>query len=409
MNESERPMSIDHVRTSGRARWATAVAAVSLAMVSAGSGVATAQPADEPAPPAAVSEPAPPATITEDGAAVIPPEGTKADPKAEDQGLAKPSVADAPPVTVTDDPETETVGYGPVQKNFLAGFLHSIVNPNVAPQGANDWSCKPTAAHPNPVVLLHGTWENAYDNFARISPALKDAGYCVFALNYGDKDSSALGHVEALRGTGPVAESAKEIATYIDAVRARTGAAKVDIVGHSQGGLVTRQYLRFEGGADPADSSRNKVGKVVTVSGINHGTTLLGIGALGRAINNLGLNVLGLVGAIAGPAASDQVIDSPLLKALAVGGDTEPGIDYTALITRFDETVTPYKSSFLTAGPDATVKNVLLQDGCGIDFSDHLSITMSPRAIGIIKNALDPQGTPASAIPCVWNAPITGG
>ncbi len=406
----------------------TTIAAMSCAIVFAGLGVATAQPADEPAAPAAVEAPAvvdglqeadepapataneaPAATITEDGTAVVPPEGTEASPKAEDQGLVRPNIADAEAARSSYDPEKETEGYGPVQKNFVAGFLYSITHPNVAPQGANDWSCKPTKKHPNPVVLIHGTWENAYDNFAAISPALKAEGYCVFALNYGDSDISLLGHVKALRGTASVAKSAKEIATYVDAVRDRTGAAKVDIVGHSQGPLVTRQYLRYEGGANPSDTSKNKVDKVVSIAGTNHGTTLLGIGQLGRTINNLGLNVLGLVGVIAGPAAADQVVDSPLIKKLDAGGDTEPGVNYTVLATRFDETVTPYKSSFLTEGPGAKVKNVRLQTGCGLDFSDHLSITVSPRAIGIVKNALDPKGFPDKKIPCKWNAPITGG
>lgn len=405
----------------------TTIAAMSCAIVFAGLGVATAQPADEPAAPSAVeapavdalqeadqpapvvADPAPAATITEDGAAVVPPAGTEASPKAEDQGLIRPNIADAEAARSSYDPEKETEGYGPVQKNFVAGFLYSITHPNAAPQGANDWSCKPTKAHPNPVVLIHGTWENAYDNWAAISPALKDAGYCVFALNYGDSDISVIGHVKALRGTASVAKSAKEIATYVDAVRDRTGADKVDLVGHSHGGLVTRQYLRFEGGANLSNAAKNKVGTVVSISGTNHGTTLLGIGALGRAINNLGLNVLGLVGVIAGPAASDQVIDSPVIKNLDAGGDTDPGINYTILGSRFDEVVTPFKSTFLTQGPGATVKNVTLQTGCGIDFSDHLSITVSPRAIGIVKNALDPKGFPTKKIPCKWNAPITGG
>ncbi len=343
------------------------------------------------------------------GEDVIPPAPTEASPKASDQGIVPPSLDSALPATSTYDPKTETKGYGPVFTNFLAGFLYSVVNPDVAPQGANDWNCKPSAAHPRPVVLLHGTWENAFNNFARMSPALKKEGYCVFALNYGDTDSSAIGHIKSLRGTDSVASSAKEIATYIDAVRAATGSAQVDIVGHSQGGLVTRQYLRFEGGANLADPTKNKVNTVVSVAGSNHGTTLVGIGTLGRTINNLGLNVLGVVGAIAGPAASDQVIDSPLVKALAVGGDTDPGIKYTVIGTKYDEVVTPYKTTFLTAGPGATVNNVTLQDGCGIDLSDHLSISVSERAIGIVKNALDPKGFPTKSIPCAYNSPITGG
>ncbi|WP_256978575.1 hypothetical protein [Rhodococcus sp. 14-2470-1a] len=79
------------------------------------------------------------------------------------------------------------------------------------------------------------------------------------------------------------------------------------------------------------------------------------------------------------------------------------------MATKYDEVVTPYKTTFLEAGPDATVKNILLQDGCGVDLSDHLSMSVSPRTIGIIKNALDPVATPESDIPCVWNAPVTGG
>lgn len=148
-------------------RKATTVRAAMIAAMACsltlGTGVAAqAQPATTPAPPATVQ-----------GDTVVPPGPTEASPKAADQGIAQPNIESAAPATITYDPRTETTGYGPEQKNFLAGFLYSIVNPNVAPQGANDWNCKPSAAHPRPVVLLHGTWENAYNNFARMSPALK--------------------------------------------------------------------------------------------------------------------------------------------------------------------------------------------------------------------------------------------
>ena len=82
---------------------------------------------------------------------------------------------------------------------------------------------------------------------------------------------------------------------------------------------------------------------------------------------------------------------SAFLQALNAGGYTVPGTNYTTIATKFDEVSTPYRATFLAAGPGASVNNVTLQDGCPIDFSDHLSMTYSLRSIWFIKKALDPS------------------
>ncbi|AHI00365.1 alpha/beta fold hydrolase [Kutzneria viridogrisea] len=293
------------------------------------------------------------------------------------------SVAPAAPAQAATDP---------VAPDFATAFLYTqTVNPNAEAPGANDWSCRPSAAHPRPVVLVHGTWENQYNNFAKLSPALKKAGYCVYALNYGAFSLSLAGFNPAMKGTGDISWSAKELGGFIDRVLASTGTAKVDVVGHSQGGIVPRQYMRFEGGA-------SKVHTLVTLGATNHGTTLSGIATLAGA-----LGLLAPAPLLLGPAATQQVVGSDFITRLNAGGDTEPGVDYLVIATKYDEVTTPYQSTFLTAGPGATVRNVTLQDGCPTDLSEHVSMPYSSRAIGFVLQGLDPA---APAAPCGVNLPV---
>src|SRR4029078_8977121 len=100
--------------------------------------------------------------------------------------------------------------------------------PAWSPPCPTDFPCQPTATHPAPVVLVHGTFEGAADNWATASPKFKAAGYFVFALEYGN------------RGTGDIAASAGQLQRFVDAVLAATGAHKVSMVGPSQGGRVAR-------------------------------------------------------------------------------------------------------------------------------------------------------------------------
>ncbi|MDX3386874.1 alpha/beta fold hydrolase [Streptomyces niveiscabiei] len=237
--------------------------------------------------------------------------------------------------------------------------------------GWNDYSCKPSAAHPRPVVLVHGTLANSVDNWLGLGPYLVGRDYCVFALDYGQLEGVPLIH-----GLGPIDRSAEQLAAYVDKVLAATGAAKVDLVGHSQGGMMPRYYLKFLGGAA-------KVNQLVAISPSNRGTTLSGLTNLlpyfPGAREWLNLNT---------PALAQQIVGSDFLTKLNAGGDTVPGVKYTVLATKYDEVVTPYRSQFLT-GPN--VKNILIQDLCPLDLSEHALIGLTDRiAFHEVANALDP-------------------
>ncbi len=259
---------------------------------------------------------------------------------------------------------------GPVQPNIIAAALYSLSDPTLAPPGANDWSCKPSAKHPNPVLLSNGTTANAYENWAGLSKRLADAGYCVFAGNFGGSPGSFLQTV------GPVAGTAGQLATFGEKILKATGATKLDVVGHSQGGMNIRYWIKYLGGAD-------KIGKLVGLSPSNYGTDLFGLLTAVNAIPP----VRDLLGGVC-PACNEQEKHSAFLKDLNEGGDTVPGVDYTVIQTRYDEVVTPYTNAFLKPAPN--VKNILLQDVCGLDFTDHLGIPYDPITGRLVLNALDP-------------------
>ncbi|MFW0785252.1 alpha/beta fold hydrolase [Gordonia sp. CPCC 206044] len=285
-------------------------------------------------------------------------------------------------------------GGGKEEDDFWKAFGNGLSDPDVAPPGANDWTCRPSEGK-DPVVLVHGTWENAYNNWAFLAPNLKRAGYCVYALNYGILGlgrGGGLGTVlPGAYATGDIAESAEQLATFVDRVRSSTGSSKVDMVGHSQGGLMARQYLKFDGGAA-------KVDHLVTLGATNHGTTLVGIGALGRSINNLGIDVLGPIALGVGVSGIQQVYDSDFLKKLNADGDTVPGVHYTVIGSRYDEVTTPYDSTFLKG---SNVENITLQDGCAADMSDHLALSYSKRAVALILDALGAD-VPVVCAPNGW-------
>ncbi|MDN0195949.1 alpha/beta fold hydrolase [Streptomyces sp. S.PNR 29] len=244
--------------------------------------------------------------------------------------------------------------------------------------GWNDYSCKPSAAHPRPVVLVHGTFANSVDNWPALAPYLKDRGYCVYSLDYGQ-----LPGVPFFHGLGPVDKSAEQLSAFVDKVLAATGAAKADLVGHSQGGMMPRYYLKFLGGAA-------KVNALVGIAPSNHGTDLNGLTNLlpyfPGAADLLSENT---------PALADQIAGSALLTRLNAGGDTVPGVRYTVLATKYDEVVTPYRSQYLSG---ANVRNVLLQDLCPADLSEHAAIGLFDRiAFHEVANALDPaHATPTT-------------
>ena len=288
----------------------------------------------------------------------------------------------------------------PVIDNGALGYGHALT-PDVPAAGSHyvDWSSSAPAtachssSHPDPVVLVDGTYVNQAADFAAVSPLLADNGYCVYTDNTGSTPGAILAQ------TGDIPTSATELSTVVDKVLAATGAAKVDLVGHSQGGgVLPRWYFKYDGGA-------SKVSALVGLAPSNHGTTIDGLENLSSQLGLLGIFNTGL--GTAGVAGPEQEVGSSVNTRLDAGGDTVPGVSYTDIVSRNDEVVTPYTNQFLTAGPGATVDNILLQSVCPLDQGEHLSVVYDQIAQREMLNALDPADAVAPA--CVPVAPVIGG
>ena len=267
----------------------------------------------------------------------------------------------------------------PVNYSFALGAATTFNSPTTPPPGANNSSCRPSAAHPYPVVLVHGTLANMDDNWQTASPILANHGYCVFAFNYGGSSATT-----DFQGTGDIAASAQQLAAFIATVLAATGAAKVDIVGHSQGGMMPRYYINDLGGAATVD-------KLVALAPSNYGTTLDGLTALGRQLGLL-IPINSLL-ATQCAACVQQEAGSSFLTSLNEK-PTAPAVQYTVIESVDDEVVTPYTNAFLPASSNVT--NITVNRQCVLDSSDHLEIASDPIAMADMLNALDPASRSTS-------------
>lgn len=284
----------------------------------------------------------------------------------------------------------------PVPYTFLPDILAGGKGPNASPPGANIWSCRPSAAHPVPVVLIHGLFANQSDNWQTYAPLLADSGYCVYALTYGN-DAANPAPFNGMGGLPPMEKSALVLASFVDRVLAATHASKVDLVGHSEGATMPYWYLKFDGGAA-------KVSKMIGLSPGVHGSDVAGVPMVDA-----------LLAAIGQPHAWDSIVarncqacaefdpDSAFMHKLDQGGVAVPGVTYTQIVTEYDQLIVPYTSGIVD-GPNST--NIVIQEQCPADLVDHVAMAVDPAVARDVLNALDPAH--ARPVTCSPVIPVLG-
>ncbi|QWF82710.1 esterase/lipase family protein [Amycolatopsis sp. CA-230715] len=273
---------------------------------------------------------------------------------------------------------------------WAAGALFAAAPAQAAGGGTNDFSCRPSAAHPEPVVLLHGTFATYYEDINFLQADLAARGYCTFSLTYG-----AYPGFPFVGGLKPVAESSLEIKDYVEKVRAETGAAKVDIVGHSEGGLQSLYVTKMHGISE-------HIKRVVAIAPPTHGTDAAGLVKLADKLLPGGRSTLDtIVKALGIPVLSDEFPGGPAITALTTGPIAQSGVAYTIITSRFDEIVTPPETSFVR---EPGVRNQYVQDSCPLDPVGHIGEAYDLNVWHLVRNALDPEhATPIKV--CAFGSP----
>ena len=168
-------------------------------------------------------------------------------------------------------------------------------------------------------------------------------------------------------GLGDLRETAAGLPAFVDGVLAATGAAQVDVIGHSQGGLLARYYIRHLGGAAEVDT-------LVTLAAPHYGSSLYNLGRLFGPHNCLGFT-----------ACTQAQVGSAFLADLNGTDDTYGAVRYASFTTRLDAVVVPYTNALLRG--DGAV-NVVVQQQCPLRVVEHVLFPQDGAVYGGIVDAL---------------------
>jgi pimeloyl-ACP methyl ester carboxylesterase len=200
--------------------------------------------------------------------------------------------------------------------------------------------------HDTPVLLVHGYGHNRSGWFL-VERLLREAGFTsVHTMNY------------IAFGREGVPELAQRLAARVASIRELTGAGKVHLVGHSNGGILIRWFVQELGGDQVVDTA-------ITVASPHEGT----VAAL----------------AAPGPCARDLRPGSAVMRRLAIGARPAP-VRWIAYYSNLDALVVPAPSAMLRA-PALHATNILVKD------HGHIGMMVSPKVARSIVAQLDAAET----------------
>ncbi len=261
----------------------------------------------------------------------------------------------------------------PARRRLVLGLLFALVAAVVAAGvavavavtrgGATPVARSAAADVPGPVVLVPG-YGGSTRSLQVLATLLKSTGRDAYVLSLpGD-------------GRGDLTDQARALGREVATVRRDTGASSVDVVGYSAGGVVSRLWVRDEGGAALAR-------RVVTLGSPQHGTDLAGLA--GDLVPDQC------------PVACQQLEPgSDLLARLNAGDETPAGPQFVSIWTTADQVVVPPESAQLAGALNFSVQSV-----CSASRVDHSDLPSDPAVGAMVLRELGAgPPTPLTAADC---------
>lgn len=118
-----------------------------------------------------------------------------------------------------------------------------------------------TTQNRNPILFLHGWTKNSND-WTVMMKWFRSSGWpdtALYAYDFDDPMNSS---------DQTKIDNANRIKQWVDTILNVTGAEKIDLVGHSMGGLCSRYYIKFLGGIDRVDD-------YVSLGSAHHGSNIV--------------------------------------------------------------------------------------------------------------------------------------
>lgn len=220
---------------------------------------------------------------------------------------------------------------------------------------------EPGAGHRRPILLIHG-FLGTRGAMLLTERRLKERGYPIFSVELG------------WLNVADISRSAMRIAEKVERIRAKHNLDRIDILGHSMGGLIGLMYVKHFGGAD-------HVRKMVTVGAPFHGARLARAALIGIPVMGLWAQSLW------------QIVPDSRFLAELTAPPLPPGVEIACIIAKNDSIVSPRSCALEGA------RNIMIA-------TNHAGLVVSPRVFARVEEefrsrrrdpAREPVFTPESS------------